>query len=249
MDNLSKHLGACYAGCSIGNTKVNHLLYADDLVIFAPSPGGLQDLINVCHLYALKFDIKYNSKKSMVMVIRSKDDRNDNFGRFIIGDLMLEEATQVKYLGHILNENLSDDKDIERQKRYMYAKGNILKRQFHKCSFSVKLLLFKTYCFNMYTSQLWCDFNIKSFSAFVISYNQAFRMLTGFPNFARARFMFTFTDVGSCGEIMRKVIYRFHIRVSESDNSIVHNIMSSNVARSSLLVRHWRSCLYTNTVL
>ena len=181
-------------------------MYADDLVLFAPSPGGLQNLINICNTYATEYDIKYNAKKSMVMIIRATSDKHDKFGRFSLGDIILDETSDVKYLGHIITDNLSDDKDISRQKRYMYLKGNILRRRFHRCSFHIKLLLFKTYCFNMYSSQLWCDFNIKSFSDFVISYNQAFRLTTGFPVFAQARFMFTYSDVGSCGEIMRNDI-------------------------------------------
>ena len=37
MDNLSLQLHSQPIGCSVGGTVVNHMLYADDLDLFAPS--------------------------------------------------------------------------------------------------------------------------------------------------------------------------------------------------------------------
>ena len=40
MDNLSIQLHRHPIGCSVGGTVVNHMLYADDIVLFAPSAKG-----------------------------------------------------------------------------------------------------------------------------------------------------------------------------------------------------------------
>ena len=37
MDNLSLQLHRKSIGCSVGSTVINHMLYADDVVLFAPS--------------------------------------------------------------------------------------------------------------------------------------------------------------------------------------------------------------------
>jgi len=37
MDELSRRLNDCNTGCMIGGMLVNHIMYADDLVIFSPS--------------------------------------------------------------------------------------------------------------------------------------------------------------------------------------------------------------------
>ena len=47
-------------------------MYADDLVILSPSVSGLSELMQVCGLYGLNHDIKYNSKKSAVLIFKSK---------------------------------------------------------------------------------------------------------------------------------------------------------------------------------
>ena len=60
MDDLSTTLNESKIGCVINNIYINHLCYADDTVLIAPSPTGLQHLINLCHSYALKNEVLYN---------------------------------------------------------------------------------------------------------------------------------------------------------------------------------------------
>ena len=47
MDKLSVTLSNTKFGCALGKTMVNHLAYADDLVILSPSAKGLQKLLNI----------------------------------------------------------------------------------------------------------------------------------------------------------------------------------------------------------
>ena len=71
MDDLTIALYKCNTGCVIGTTTINHLMYVDDLVILSPSISGLSELMHVCRLYELNHDIKYNSKKSAVLICKS----------------------------------------------------------------------------------------------------------------------------------------------------------------------------------
>ncbi len=71
MDELSEWLNICKTGCMIGNTLVNHIMYADDLVVFSPSSAGLQQLLTLCSDYGLEHDILYNPDKSVVMSCRT----------------------------------------------------------------------------------------------------------------------------------------------------------------------------------
>ena len=68
MDDLTIALNKCNTRCS---TTINHLMYADDLVILSPSVSRLSELMQVCGLYGLNHDIKYNSKKSAVLIFKS----------------------------------------------------------------------------------------------------------------------------------------------------------------------------------
>ena len=67
VNELSESLSKLPIGCCCGNTVVNHLMYADDIVLFAPSAKGLQKTVNVCYAYGCDNDIIFNSSKSQVM--------------------------------------------------------------------------------------------------------------------------------------------------------------------------------------
>ena len=58
----------------VGERLLNHLMYADDLVIMTPSSAGLQQLLRVCSDYGQLFDIKFNPKTSVVMIMKTKED-------------------------------------------------------------------------------------------------------------------------------------------------------------------------------
>lgn len=61
------------------DSLVNHLMYADDLVVLSLYSAGLQQLFRVCSCYGVQYNIKFNSKKSVVMIIRTKDDQKQMF--------------------------------------------------------------------------------------------------------------------------------------------------------------------------
>ena len=46
-------LRACNTGCMLGELLVNHIMYADYLVIVSPSSAGLQQLLNICTAYGI----------------------------------------------------------------------------------------------------------------------------------------------------------------------------------------------------
>ncbi len=146
VDELSECLNVCKTGCMIRNTLVNHIIYADDLVVFSPSSAGLQQLLTLCSYYGHEHYILYNPNKSVVMICRTKEDKSIHFAVFKLSNKSLTVCAKVKYLGHFITERMIDDEDIERQHCMMYIQANILLRKFSFCSDEVKESLFKVYC-------------------------------------------------------------------------------------------------------
>ena len=58
-DDLSTFLDRSGYGCRYQGS-VNHLYYADDMVLISPTPFGLQKLLNICETYAKDHDILFN---------------------------------------------------------------------------------------------------------------------------------------------------------------------------------------------
>ena len=65
-------LNNVHIGCFVGTMLVNHIMYADDLVLLSPSAAGLSMLPSICSTYGIEYDVMYNSSKSNVLVFRSK---------------------------------------------------------------------------------------------------------------------------------------------------------------------------------
>ena len=63
---------------------------------------------------------------------------------------MIEESVKVKNIGHIICNDLTDDNDMMRQRRQLYAQGNVISRRFHMCPVEVNNMLFRIFCYYVY---------------------------------------------------------------------------------------------------
>ena len=72
MDDLSDRLNNLKIGCCINGIVVNHIMYADDLDLIAPSVAGKNKRLTLCEGFGSQHDIKYNPTKSCSMSFRSK---------------------------------------------------------------------------------------------------------------------------------------------------------------------------------
>ena len=142
MDDLSVILNKLQIGCIYAGTIINHLMYADDLCIFSPSVSGLRKLTNCCEKYGDIFNITYNVNKSYCMVIDNKPQTMKYTRPVILNNNVLPYTTKCKYLCHIINNNLTDDDDIARQKRCFYAQANVLARKFRFAALVLKMSYF-----------------------------------------------------------------------------------------------------------
>ena len=246
MDDLSKQLNLCKTGCITGNSVINHLMYADDLVILSPYSAGLQELMNICSQYGIDFNILYNPKKSSILIVRSREDAKAVFPQFTLSGNILLVCKEIKYLGHYITEDLSDDKDIHRQRCKLYGQANTLMRKFHKCSPEVKVSLFKAFCTPLYTAHLWYRYKASSMHKLKVAYNDALRLLMRVPRWNSASQLFVNLGVPTCHALLRNLMYKFMCRLDKSVNTIIvfltNPAMSSN-RFSSMIWRHWRTSL------
>ena len=144
VDDLSDYLVKSQIGCHIDNVCVNHIMYADDIRLMAPSPAALQKLINICYDFSIQNNLSFNSTKSFCMVFKPRL-YNLLWPTFYMNTEILDYAANIKYLGFTFSSDKKDDNDMLRQMRVFYTKANRLLRLFHYCSNDVKLALFRSY--------------------------------------------------------------------------------------------------------
>ena len=57
-------------GCLFNGKIINHLYYADDLVLIAPSSNGMQKLFTECESFANTYGLKFDEMKSVLLFLK-----------------------------------------------------------------------------------------------------------------------------------------------------------------------------------
>ena len=100
----------------IVKTKMNCLLYADDLVILSKSADGLQNALNAINDYCDKWGLTINTSKTHTIVFNPKKKENNIF---FLKEVEIDTVKDIQYLGVILNQNGT----FENTKSTLYKKG------------------------------------------------------------------------------------------------------------------------------
>ena len=83
--------------------------------------------LDVCQAYAESHGIIFNCNKTVCMTFKAKSARSTATPVLTLGGQYVNSFDQYKYLGIVLDTELSDDKDIQRQLRYQYCAANKLR--------------------------------------------------------------------------------------------------------------------------
>ena len=71
-------------------------MYADDLVLLAPSAAGLSLLLSACSYYGIEFDVKFNSAKSNVMVFCCNLLKDIPFPNFMLNGVAIDKGIYLQ---------------------------------------------------------------------------------------------------------------------------------------------------------
>ena len=107
----------------------------------------------------------------------------------------------------------------------------------------LKCYLFKTYCSNLYCAPLWYNFTLTAMKKIKIAYNNSIRRLFFLPKHNSASEMCVNLNIMSFGELLRKYVYSFRLKLGASLNCIIDNIYSSYVPLHSDIWSWWHSIL------
>ena len=211
-------------GCFIGETIINLLAYADDMVLLAPSWRGLQTLLNIVEAAAIDIKMTFNTKKTVCMIFNPSDKRklvSDNFPAFTLSNCDLLCVSQFKYLGHIIDNKLHDDSDINRELKCLFMRTNVLARRFKRCNMQVKVRLFRSFCICFYDIALWCNFSKGAINKLASAYNRCIKTFFGFEKFSSVTNMLMQIGLPSFNTVIHNCRVRFEISLKMSDNILI----------------------------
>ena len=202
---LTDRLLSCNAGCYINDMCLNHVMYADDLCLLAPSASAMQSLLDICYDYGSDNDILFNPIKSVYTIFKPKAYKL-YLPSVFIGSDALKYVAESKYLGFSFCDSKQDDNDILRQMRTVYAKSNTLLRTFSHCSTDAKITLFQSYCTALYCPFLWSVYKKSTFRKIRVAFNNAYRKIFGLPKRSSASAMYAQHNICNFETMIRKSI-------------------------------------------
>ena len=162
----------------------------------------------------------------------------------VLGDFKIRFVNEIKYLGVFLNSKLRDDKNINRQVRYLYGTANRLKTCFYKCSTKIKNVLFRTYCWSMYARHLWNNFLSSSLKKIRVAYNNYFQFLHGLARYESAHEQQVLNNITTFDAILRKMSCSFVYRCYDSNNKLIFSLMTLECFINSSYHKHYNALVY-----
>ncbi len=112
INDIVQHLKTHCPTINIGDTEINCLLYADDMVLIAEDENSLQCMLNEVYNWCIHWRLNVNESKTKVVHFRNSRKLQTDF-KFMYGDNELDNVKHYKYLGIILDEHLTFNECVE----------------------------------------------------------------------------------------------------------------------------------------
>ncbi len=157
MDGLLHELKYSGDGCYMGGVCVVTTGYADDMKLLTSSVNALNSLVDICKSYAAKYDVKFNAKKSPLILYKCTR-RKPPDPNIYINNVKVPCVNEVIHLGHNLSEDIFKFNaskcvsDFNRQCNMYFA-------NFKYANSNIRNVLFHKYCTAFYGRQVLPMFN------------------------------------------------------------------------------------------
>ena len=226
INSLIEKISKMKYGCRLGLQISNIIVYADDIVLLAPTRHGLQILLDEALSEASSLNLSFNTQKSKYLVFKPKKI-SESEGEISIGGSPLEQVKSFKYLGFILNYDLNNTEDICKARSKFYSDFNSLLRKFHFATINVKLLLFQHFCIQFYGCKLWFQ-NGKALTAlkqFGIGYHKAIKKILGLSYHESNHFACQEASLLMFSHLLNKVMFTSALRIFNKPCSFIYKSM------------------------
>ena len=107
LNDLAVEIKESNLGILIGGICLSILLYADDIVLIAPSAEHLQNMLNILERWCRKWGMSINAKKTQILHVRNHQRPRSQF-KFTFSDTELQYTDCYKYLGFLVHEHLNE---------------------------------------------------------------------------------------------------------------------------------------------
>ena len=188
INDLIIFLKSMGIGCHMINVFIACLLFADDMSLIAPTREALQQLIDACAAYCLRFCLRFNVAKTKVIVFGKLSRNLPSLAKIHINGESVEYVESCKYLGFHL---LSGDKfkfSVIEDLRGFFGSVNSILSSVQKPKEHVLMQLLYSNCVPKLTFGAPVkDLNSMEMNQFNVAFNTAVRRIFGFQRWQSIR--------------------------------------------------------------
>ena len=176
IDDLLNLLEKSQFGCHIQGEFFGAFIFADDIFLLSASRSGLQSLVDICHDFASKKNLKFGTNpipsksKTKCIIFSSRAKDHVGVANITLDNVPLPWVKTVSHLGCTLDSENSMKNDIAIKRGKFIGKVNSLLQEFHFASKEVLMKVINTYTTSFYGSPIWdlysasCDKLFKSWN-------------------------------------------------------------------------------------
>ena len=226
MEELISDLSNEGKGCYVGSQFYGIMVYADDILLLAPSLKALQSMLNICTEFGNRTQLEFNCKKTECIDFHGSDkcESSPNYKVYLNGKT-LKWNKHVKHLGHTLTCCLNYDKDVNIKKGQFIACVNNIITEFSFAHPRVKMKLLSMYGTSFYGSVLW-DLYGRACNKLYTTWNVAIRRLCNLPYKTHRRFLDILSDLRHINVSLKFRFIKFTESLLESNNALISNILN-----------------------
>ena len=142
IDELLCKLERSGLGCYIENTFLCVLGFADDITLVSPSIQGLNEMLQICELFAVEYHVTFNESKTVAIKFGSKSQTD---GHVVLHGNHIKWKQDVKHLGNIVFADGTDTNDCILKRSQFIGAVNKLIGNFGHVPTQLLCQLFTTY--------------------------------------------------------------------------------------------------------
>ena len=226
IDELVTSLKTERNGCWIGAEYYGCLVYADDIMLLAPTLTALQHMLKVCESFGHTKGLDFNEKKTICIRFHNSIQCCDktNLPGLFLNCKPLKWCTHVKHLGHTISCCANFEKDIMYRKGQFIACVNNIMTEFGFAHSNTKSKLLQMYGTSFYGSCLWNLYN-NSAKGLYTCWNIGIRKLFRLPYRTHTKFLEPISNMPHVSFSLKLRFIKFVQKLVKSSNSLIKNLL------------------------
>ena len=172
--------------CKIYGIYLGIWVFADDILLIAPTRSTLQSMVSICENFANKFNLKFSTNsdpiksKTKCMVFSPNCPNPNGISPIVLNNVNLPYVTEFKHLGNVFDLNNNWSKDCLLKRQQFITKLHTLRSEFHYADPHVLMKIINIYACSFPGSCLW-DLTSSDVDRLYTTWNSNIRQIFKIP--------------------------------------------------------------------